>query len=357
MPGAYIARARVPVLLVLAVVAPLFFNPSGDVMSNMVLALAYVVMALGLNIIVGFAGLLDLGYVAFYAFGAYTAAYLGSDFWPGSDGRGIHFNFLLILVIAAAVSALAGTLIGIPTLRLRGDYIGIVTLAFGEIVGQLVANGRSIHLFGGTLTAGPNTIGPIDPIQLPFVGSFDPLNLRPWYWFALGLVVVALVVKVNLRRSRIGRAWNAMRDDEEAAGATGIPIVRTKLLAYATGAAFGGVSGAFLASYLTAVEPGQFEFSFSLFILAMVVLGGVGSTWGVVVGAIVVSVINNYLLTKVLSDLTELSLGVFGAILVLGTLLRPGVLLPARRSRAAQPETRPDPSVATPTGAREHVLQ
>jgi branched-chain amino acid transport system permease protein len=362
VPEAYISSKagvfRVPALLALAVVAPLFLSPTGDILNNLVLALAYVVMALGLNIIVGFAGLLDLGYVAFYAIGAYTAAYLGSGFWAdaGSGGHGIgvlvgktaartpgiHVNFLLVLVVAGAAAALAGTLIGVPTLRLRGDYIAIVTLAFGEIVGQLVANGRSIHLFGGTLTAGPDTIGPIDPIQLPLAGSFGPLDLRPWYWFALALVVVALLVNVNLRDSRIGRAWTAVRDDEDTAACAGIPIVRTKLLGYATGAAFGGISGAFLASYLAAVEPGQFEFSFSLFVLAMVVLGGVGSISGVVAGAIVVSVINNYLLTEVLSDVTDLGLGVYGAILVLGTLLRPQGLLPAGRSspRAAVADVR-----------------
>ena len=354
-------RARVPGLFALAVVLPLFLDRSGEILSNLVLALAYVVMALGLNIIVGLAGLLDLGYVAFYAMGAYTAAYLGSGFWTGAAsgghgigvlvnhalGRtpGIHLNFLLVLAAAAAVAALAGTVIGVPTLRLRGDYIGIVTLAFGEIVGQLVANGQSIHLLGGTLTAGPNTIGPIDPIELPLVGSFGPLDLRPWYWFALALVAVALVVNLNLRRSRIGRAWTALRDDEETAAFAGIPIVRTKLLGYATGAAFGGVSGAFLASYLGAVEPGQFEFSFSLFILAMVVLGGVGSTYGVVAGAIVVSLINYYLLSKVLSDRSDLSLGVYGAILVLVTLLRPQGMLSGRRTPAPTPRR------------REHVLQ
>ena len=142
---------------------------------------------------------------------------------------GIHVNFLLILALAVAATAIAGTLIGVPTLRLRGDYIAIVTLAFGEIIGQIVANGRGIELFGGTLTSGPIGIGPIDRIELPLVGRFGALDLRPWYWFALVLVALALVVNVNLRDSRIGRAWVAMRDDEPAAASAGIPIVRTKL--------------------------------------------------------------------------------------------------------------------------------
>ena len=284
------ALPRVVAVFALAAVAPLFFSAGGNVLNNMVLAAAYVVMALGLNLIVGYAGLLDLGYVAFFAIGAYTTAYLASPFWAdaGSDGRGvailvgdavagtpgIHVNFLLILAVAVAATAVAGTLIGVPTLRLRGDYIAIVTLAFGEIISKMVSNGRSIELFGGTLTSGPISIGPIDRIELPVIGRFGALDLRPWYWFALALVALALVVNVNLRGSRIGRAWIAMRDDESAAAGAGIPIVRTKLLAYGTGAAFGGISGAFLASYLGIVNAVQFEFSFSIFIFAMVVLGG-----------------------------------------------------------------------------------
>jgi branched-chain amino acid transport system permease protein len=291
-------------------------------------------MALGLNIIVGFAGLLDLGYVAFFAIGAYTAAYFGSGYW------GIHVNFLLILALAVATTAVAGTVIGVPTLRLRGDYIGIVTLAFGEIIGQIATNGRSIPLFGGTLTSGPIAIGPIDRIGLPLIGRFGPLDLRPWYWFALALVALALVVNVNLRDSRIGRAWVAMRDDEATAACAGIPIVRTKLLAYATGAGFGGVAGAFYASYLSFVNSGQFEFSVSILILAMVVLGGLGSITGVVLGAILVSVVDNYLLVDLpgrlgLSfDLSSISAGLFGAVLVIGMLLRPQGLVPARRAVA-----------------------
>jgi branched-chain amino acid transport system permease protein len=355
------ALARVVALFALAAVAPLFFSAGGNVLNNMVLAAAYAVMALGLNIIVGYAGLLDLGYVAFFAIGAYTAAYLGSGFWAdaGSDGRGIailvgdsvagapgiHVNFLLIFALAAAATAVAGTLIGVPTLRLRGGYIAMVTLAFGEIIGKIVSNGRSIELFGGTLTSGPIGISPIDRIELPLIGRFGTVDLRPWYWFALALVALMLVVNVNLRASRIGRAWIAMRYDESVAAAAGIPIVRTKLLAYGTGATFGGISGAFLASYLGVVNAAQFEFSFSIFILAMVVLGGVGSISGVVVGAIILSVINSYLLPDVLADLPSkvglafdlsvISSGIYGAILLLVMLLRPRGLVPAARTEDA----------------------
>ena len=321
------ARTRLIAVLALAAVAPLFVSAGGIVLNNMVLAAVYVVMALGLNIIVGFAGLLDLGYVAFFAIGAYTAAYFASGF------RAIHLSFLLVLVLAVATTATAGALIGVPTLRLRGDYIAIVTLAFGEIIGQVAANGGSVEVFGGTLTSGAIGIGPIDRIDLPLIGRFDALNLRPWYWFALALVVLALAVSVNLRDSRIGRAWIAMRDDEPAASCAGIPIARTKLLAYATGAALGGIAGAFFASYLGVVSAGQFEFSFSIFIFAMVVVGGLGSIAGVVIGAVTLSVVNNYLLPDVLFDfpgklgldfdLSAISSGVYGAILVVMMLLRP----------------------------------
>jgi branched-chain amino acid transport system permease protein len=361
-------RSIAPVALIgLAALAPLGLSASAGILDDMVLAAAYVVMALGLNIVVGFAGLLDLGYVAFVAIGAYTAAYFASGFWadagphaqgmailvsgPVSQLHGIHVNFLLVLVLAVAATTVAGTLIGVPTLRLRGDYVAIVTLAFGEIIGQVAANGGDIRLFGGTLTAGPNNIGPIDKIDLPFLAPFDALDPRPWYWFALGLVVLALVVTVRLRDSRIGRAWTALRDDEEAAAAAGIPIARTKLVAYATGAAFGGVSGAFLASYFSAVDAAQFQFSFSLFIFSMVVLGGVGSIRGVVLGAIVLSVVNSYLLPDVLSslprkvgldfDFSSIASGVYGAIIVFVILMRPQGLWPApwadgdRRQRAS----------------------
>jgi branched-chain amino acid transport system permease protein len=250
-------------------------------------------------------------------------------------------DFLLVLVLAVVATTLAGVAIGIPTLRLRGDYVGIVTLAFGEIVGQVVANGRDIHIFGGSLTGGPQGIAGIDRIDLPFLGPFGALDLRPWYWFALALVGLMLFVSFSLRDSRIGRAWIAMRDDEAAAASSGIPIVRTKLTAYGVGAAMGGVSGAFLASYLGTVDPSQFTFSFSIFILAMVVLGGLGSIWGVVLGAILLSAIDNWLLPDVLYDLpgrvgldfdmSAIASGIYGFLLVIVMLLRPQGLIPARR--------------------------
>ena len=360
---AQLARRRsvrwgfIAVLGVIAILLPFLFKSGSTFTFDMVEALTYVVMALGLNIVVGFAGLLDLGYVAFFAIGAYTMGWLGSGFFSyinhakgihiGVSGLaatlpGIHVNFLIILVFAIIATAIAGVLIGLPTLRLRGDYIAIVTLAFGEIIHDVAVNGVNIHIGGGeTLTAGRQGITPVDPIQLPGGGAFNPLNLRPWYWVALAMIVVVLFVNVRLRDSRLGRAWVALREDEVAAVSMGVPLVKTKLMAYATGAAFGGISGAFIASFLNTVNADQFEFSFSIFILAMVILGGLGSIWGVVVGAITLSFINTWLIPSVLNslpskvglnfDLTQLSYGIFGFLLVVMMVLRPQGLLPERR--------------------------
>ena len=355
-PGSALIAAGVAA----AVIMPLFVGEGSIALQNMILAAAYVTMALGLNIVVGFAGLLDLGYVAFFAIGAHVAGYFGSAFWDnvaGGDGiaflvgepaagmPGIHLNFLVIFVLAAFATTIAGIVIGVPTLRLRGDYVGIVTLAFGEIVGQVVANGRDIEFLGGSLTGGPQGISGIDKIDLPFLGRFGALDLRPWYWFGLVLVGLVLLVNFRLRDSRIGRAWIALREDEGAAASVGIPIVRMKLMAYGAGAALGGVAGAFLASYFSVISASQFSFSFSIFILTMVVLGGMGSIWGVVIGAVVLSAINNWLLPRVLHDvpskvgldfdLSEISAGIYGFLLVLLMLVRPGGLLPERRHRMA----------------------
>jgi branched-chain amino acid transport system permease protein len=354
-------RNRVNIILTilvggLAIAVPFVFDSGSAEMNNAVLAVAYVVMALGLNIIVGFAGLLDLGYVAFFAIGAYTTGYFGSGFWsnagggeglhvlvtePASNLPGIHFNFLIIFLLAVVAVAVAGILIGLPTLRLRGDYIAIVTLAFGEIIGRIAINGDEINIFGGTLTAGRQGITPVDRIDLPGVDRFGALDLRPWYWFALVMALVVLFVNFRLRDSRLGRAWVALREDEVAAASMGVPLVKTKLMAYATGAAFGGLAGVFFASYRNTVNADQFQFSFSIFILAMIILGGLGSIWGVVIGAIALSLINTYLIRDVLKDLpstfgldfelTELNYGIFGFLLVVMMVLRPEGLLPNRR--------------------------
>jgi branched-chain amino acid transport system permease protein len=358
-------RARMPpwgprvlavLIIVFAIVLPFTQAQANTFMNNCVLSLAYMVMALGLNTVVGFAGLLDLGYLAFFAIGAYASGWFSSSFYAnksihigvsGFAGHlpGIHLNWLLVAVLAAALCAIAGVIIGLPTLRLRGDYIAIVTLAFGEIIRVFAINGDALHPFGKNypLTAGRQGITPIDQLNLGFIKPFNQLDLRPWYWTALGMVLVVLFVNIRVRDSRLGRAWIALREDEVAASSMGIPMVKTKLMAYGTGAAFGGLSGAFLASYLNTVNADQFQFSFSIFVLAMVILGGLGSIWGVVVGAIVLSVINNYLIPDVFNslpskigldfDLTELSFGIFGFLLVIMMILRPEGLIPERRRK------------------------
>jgi branched-chain amino acid transport system permease protein len=356
--GSNVAVAAI--VLAAAATIPFFFGPLDSFMNNAILALAYVVMALGLNIVVGFAGLLDLGYVAFYAFGSYAVGWLASDFFAYVNGgkgihvlapselsspAGIHFNFLLIVLAAIVLCAVVGVLIGLPTLRLRGDYIAIVTLAFGEIIRVLAFFGDDIH-FGThyALTNGRQAISPVDQIDLPGLSQFDSaFSLRPYYWFALGMVAFVLFVNFRLRDSRLGRAWIAIREDEVAAASMGVPLVKTKLLAYATGGALGGISGAFLGAYFNSVNANQFQFGFSIFILAMVILGGLGSIWGVVIGAVLLSYINTYFIPDVFNklpskvglnfDLTQLSFGIFGFLIVLVMILRPQGILPERRRK------------------------
>ena len=365
--------ALVAAAILAGILLPFFFRAGGGFIEDATVALAYVVMALGLNIIVGFAGLLDLGYVAFFAIGAYVMGYFGSSFHYAANGGegvhilvsgpvtqlpGIHVNFLIVLVLAILATTAAGMIIGLPTLRLRGDYIAIVTLAFGEIVGRIAINGDEIKLFGTHLTAGRQGITPVDKIHLPFLDTFTSLELRPWYWVAFALVLIALFVNFRLRDSRLGRAWIALREDEVAAVSMGVPLVKTKLFAYGTGAAFGGVSGAFLSSYLNTVNADQFQFSVSIFVLAMVILGGLGSIWGVVLGAIILSFINYRLIPDVLNDvpakigldfdLTGLSFGIFGFLLVIMMVLRPEGLVPERRRQMELQEGIEDLAPDTP---------
>src|SRR2546430_4218530 len=212
-----------------------------------------------------------------------------------STQPGVHFNFVLILIGAAVICAAAGMLIGLPTLRLRGDYIAIVTLAFGEIIGVVAVNGQSVPVGGGmTLTAGNLGISAVDQPYFPGIGQFNLLDLRPWYWLILAILLFVLFVNLRLRDSRLGRAWIALREDEIAAVSMGIPLVKTKLLAYSIGAAFGGMAGAFFGTYYTVVNAGQFQFGFSIFILAMVIIGGVGSLLGGGGGGGGVADLNNY---------------------------------------------------------------
>jgi branched-chain amino acid transport system permease protein len=345
--------------LTLIALFPLTVDPLNAKLDFAIYAVAYVMFALGLNIVVGFAGLLDLGYVAFYAIGAYAVGWFASDFFAyvnGSKGihigvsgqasvlPGIHLNFLLLVVVAMVLTAAAGAIIGLPTLRLRGDYIAIVTLAFGEIIGTIALNGDSISIGRYHLTNGQVAISPVDQPKVPGFSQFNSaLSLRGYFWLGLAMAVVVLLINRSLRDSRLGRAWIAIREDEVAAASMGIPLVRTKLLAYSIGAALGGAAGAFLGSYTNSINSNQFLFSFSIFVLAMVILGGLGSIWGVAFGAVLLTFFDRYFIPDVLDKIniqgklglnfsfSDLSFGIFGFLLVLVMILRPQGLFPERR--------------------------
>jgi branched-chain amino acid transport system permease protein len=262
----------------------------------------YAIMALGLNIVVGFAGLLDLGYVAFYVFGAYTTA------WLASPLHGIHVPWWFVVIAAVAVAAGAGVLLGAPTLRLRGDYLAIVTLGFGEIMPVLARNLDDIDLssFGGpahfNLTGGNIGVNPIDPPILPIPGPwgdqlvFSNGNPVASMYLILALLLLVFAICVRLRDSRLGRAWMAIREDETAAASMGIDTVSTKLLAFGLGASFSGFTGAFFGAYSTAIFPESFNFAVSISILIMIILGGMGSIRGVILGAFVIRYVNDSLL-------------------------------------------------------------
>jgi branched-chain amino acid transport system permease protein len=335
-----------------------------DLLDASIQTLAYIIMALGLNIVVGFAGLLDLGYVAFFAIGAFVMGWLGSQQFPdvangkgihiltpsqsafGSDVPGIHVNFFLVIFIAAIFTALWGVILGAPTLRLRGDYLAIVTLAFGEIVPRIFENATS-GIFGiGSIdfSNGRQGITPIDKVNFPWTDEkFKyPLELKPIYFVGLAMVILVIFFNRRLRDSRMGRAWIAVREDEVAAAAMGVNLVRTKLWAYALGAALGGFAGVFLATYNNTVNVDQFEFGFSVLILAMVIIGGMGNIWGVIVGAIALSMFNRYGLKQLNGvpdkfgldfDVTSINFGIFGFFLLVMMVLRPEGLLPSGRRK------------------------
>ena len=326
-------------------------------------ALIFVIMALGLNIVVGYAGLLDLGYVAFWAIGGYTGGWLMSSFIQEVNGQqinihfggtappeavGIHINFWVVLLIAGVFCAVCGAIIGAPTLRLKSDYLAIVTLGFGEIIPQVFYNGDNI--FGFNATNGPQGILPVDAIGTgpaqaipgvseslgPFAGSFRFLVF-------CGLAAVCVFVSLRIRTGRLGRAWLAIREDELAASMMGVPLMRSKLAAYAVGAFFGGLGGVAFATHVNGVLADRFNFAISVIILAMVVLGGMGNVWGVIIGALALAWINSTGLQRMGDtfngafgtevDFVSKSFLVFGAILVLMMLFRREGLIPEARTR------------------------
>jgi branched-chain amino acid transport system permease protein len=324
---------------------------------TVVIMIVFTMMAVGLNVVVGYAGLLDLGYVAFYAAGAYTAAWLASqqfeqvNFHFGSVGLqptvpGIHLSFWIVLLLAGCFTALVGIAIGLPTLRLRGDYLAIVTLGFGEIIPQFVRNADSIK--GFDLTHGAFGISPIDSpgfgeklhdtLGLPLNYQQSSNRAELYFYTALLLLLITVFVSVRLRDSRLGRAWIAIREDETAAAAMGVPLMRTKTWAYATGAFFGGVAGAYYASFKGGAFPSDFYFNLSVFILCMVILGGMGSVWGAIAGGLFLSYLDQEGLAKIgtelgIQDVPKYNFGIYGLIIVLVMLFRPTGLIPERRHK------------------------
>lgn len=277
--------------------------------AQVIFALIFVILGMGLNIVVGYAGLLDLGYAAFFAIGAYTTGILSSPL------HNIHLNFWLVIWIAAGMAAVFGIFLGAPTLRLRGDYLAIVTLGFGEIIPVVFRNLIDVtiqepltcwiipgiqKLFGAAstvscivvtshldLTAGEQGINPIGRPYLPGIGQFTNAQPIPWYFLIIAIILLSIFLINRLRSSRLGRAWMAIREDELAAAQMGIDPVRTKLLAFSMGATFSGFAGAFYAAYISGIFPSVFDFSASILILCTVILGGMGNIYGVLVGGLV----------------------------------------------------------------------
>jgi branched-chain amino acid transport system permease protein len=357
-------RMRAPLGIICLTAAALLFplvNGSDANIDSAANALAFAALALGLNIVVGFAGLLDLGYAAFFAIGAYAYGVASSwqvqpewsSFWEPfrwldlvaryhqAGGDVVHFqvSFWLMLPIAAAIAAFFGVLFGAPTLRLKGDYLAIVTLGFGEIVPIVARNTPSIT----------NGAMGLNGVAAPQLFGYDfGVNATPYYYVGVALVAFLILTSQRLKDSRIGRAWMAIREDEIAAATMGVDRVRFKLLAFAIGAAFAGATGTFYVAKLQTATPEMFMFPVSVMVLVMIVFGGIGSVWGVVVGALLLQILQSWFL----EDLSEWlhALGrlvhidwlqrvqlassielIFGLILVLMMLYRRGGLIPATR--------------------------
>jgi branched-chain amino acid transport system permease protein len=305
-------------------------------------ALLYIMLALGLNIVVGFAGLLDLGYIAFYGVGAYTYALLASPHF------GLHWPVWIVLPLGAAVAGLFGILLGAPTLRLRGDYLAIVTLGFGEII-RIFLNNLNAPI---NITNGPQGVAGIDPITLDGVSlaktlnvfGFDVPGLYLYYYLFAALALLIVLVSSRLQDSRIGRAWVAIREDEIAAKACGINTRNIKLLAFAMGASFGGVAGGLFAGFQGFVSPESFSLTESILVLCMVVIGGMGHISGVIFGGLLLAVMpevfrysavpaQQALFGQVLIDPESLRMLLFGIALIAVMLYRPAGLWPEPRHR------------------------
>jgi branched-chain amino acid transport system permease protein len=343
----------------------------------------YAMLALGLNVVVGYAGLLDLGYVAFYALGAYTVGWFASDLFTGRvDFRfftnaaegigGIHLSFWLIFPLAGAVAAIAGVIIGWPTLRLRGDYLAIVTLGFGEIIPDVFRNADSLAVPAGLASSFPfidfdranvtNGVRGVKQMDRPGFGEhfsswsggilpdrFSIVDLKAWFFLIVILVLVTIFVSMRLRDSKMGRAWIAVREDEVAASAMGVPLMRTKLWAYGIGAIFGGFAGAYYGGFIGSVFPTSFFFNISVIVLCMVIVGGMGNIYGVLLGALLLEYLNLKGLDKIglrindgldalgfsaTVDIPKYKFLIFGILLVVTMLFRPEGLIPSARRKA-----------------------
>jgi branched-chain amino acid transport system permease protein len=345
-----IARGGIVLIAVALAVLPFALASIGTAWVRITnLAILFVLLSLGLNIVVGFAGLLDLGYIAFYAVGAYVYALLASPHF------GLHLPFWAILPVGALVACMFGVLLGTPTLKLRGDYLAIVTLGFGEIIRIFLNNlSRPVNI-----TNGPQGITLIDPFRIgsfnfaqtdTFLGLTFSGPIKYYYFLA---VVMLLIIALNLRlqNSRIGRAWEAIREDEIAARAMGINTRNMKLLAFAMGASFGGIAGGMFSAIQGFISPESFVLVESINVLAMVVLGGMGNVFGVVLGAVLLSFtpevlrytvgpVQERLFGRMLLDPEVIRMLLFGFALVLMMLYRPAGILPsALRKRELEPNS------------------
>lgn len=380
-------------LAIFLVALPFVVAPFGNSWMRIAdLALLYIMLALGLNIVVGFAGLLDLGYIAFYAMGAYMTALLASpqmaavlesfifnypavgDFLVAVLGeevrqKGIHLSVWMIIPLAAVFAGLLGALLGAPTLKLRGDYLAIVTLGFGEII-RIFLNNLNAPV---NITNGPQGINAIDPIRIfgvslagergsgatVFFGPFSLPSVSAYYFLFLFLCIVSILISVRLQDSRLGRAWIAIREDEVAAKAMGINTRNMKLLAFAMGATFGGVAGAMFSSFQGFVSPESFTLMESIAVLAMVVLGGIGHIPGVVLGGVIlaslpellrhgVEPLQRQLFGQVWVDAEVMRQLLYGLAMVVIMLYRPSGIWPSPRH-----ENRPDANAPKPHEEKE----
>ena len=365
------------IVVVLALVYPLIYRRLLDAIpfipwpdtAVLVVCATFAILALGLNIVMGFAGLLDLGYVAFYAIGAYTTAFLASNHF------GVHISWWIVLWLAVAAAAIFGVMLGAPTLKLRGDYLAIVTLGFGEIVRLVFRNLGDITFalpafLGGLVLVGPNAnltggnvgINPIDPPIIPIPGPwgnqliFSNQNVIASWYLVLGLLTITFFICRRLRDSKLGRAWMAIREDETAAAAMGINTVTTKLLAFSLGASFSGFAGAFTGAYNTAIFAETFSYNVSILVVVIIILGGIGSLRGVVIGAFALLYVDRTLLPwlgdniindpmhnlgvstgqQILADfkLTTYNYLIFGIVLVIMMIRRPEGLFPDAGAKA-----------------------